>query len=141
MSDPKAYPAIVFMLDNASGSPTAIESYIDAQAGFQPEAETKRYSYTPMSTGDEVEVGGSRKKRFTLQAFDIPEAATFFEAIRGKSGLDYEIRHEGTGAGKRKVTGTCTCVHVGVFGGAFDGIRTVPVEFSIQTGPTEGTQS
>jgi len=136
-----AYPNAVVKLDNASGTLTDISAYLDAETGWSPEGETKRYNYTPMSTGIEVEVGGAVKKKVNLMALDEIAAGTFFDGIRGKSGLDFEIHPDGTGTGKRKVTGTCTCVHVGVFGHFRDGIGKVPVELSIQTGPTEGTQT
>ena len=136
-----AYPNAVIKLDSAVDVLTDISAYLDAEVGWSPEAETKRYTYTPMSTGIEVEIGGARKIKVNLMALDEVAAATFFEAIRGKSNLDYEIHPDGTGSTKRKVTGTCTCVHVGTFGVFKDGIGKVPVELSIQTGPTEGTQT
>lgn len=137
----QAYPNAVIKLDNSAGTLTDISAYLDAEVGWSPEGETKRYSYTPMSTGIEVEIGGAIKKKVNLTALDETAAATFFEAIRGKTGLDFEIHPDGTGSTKRKVTGTCSCVHVGVFGHFKDGIGKVPIELSIQTGPTEGTQT
>lgn len=136
-----AYPNAVIKLDNASNVLTDVSAYLDAEVGWSPESETKRYTYTPMSTGIEVEIGGSRKIKVNLMALDETAADTFFSAIRGKSGLNFEIHPDGTGTGKRKVTGTCACVHVGTFGIFKDGLGKVPVELSIQTGPTEGTQT
>lgn len=136
-----AYPNAVVKLDNASGTLTDISAYLDAEVGWSPETETKRYNYTPMSTGINVEIGGAIKTKVNLMALDEVAAGTFFTAIRGKTGLDFEIHPDGTGSGKRKVTGTVSCVHVGTFGIFKDGIGKVPIELSIQTGPTEGTQA
>ena len=138
MSDPAAYPMIGIMLDNSSGVPTDIASYVDATKGMVVEADTKQYTYIPMSTGQEVEIAGSQKKVINLEAFDIPEAHTFFDAIFRKSSLDLALYPDGGGSGERKVTMVVSCTHVGSVG-FFDGVYKFPVRLSVMSGPLETT--
>ena len=103
MADPYIAPGAVIMLDNSAGTPTDISAYVDAESGWKEEFTTKRYTYTPMSTGIEVEKGGSIKRLVKLMALEESAARTFFDAIRGSAGLHFEIHPLGTGSGKAKV--------------------------------------
>ena len=108
-----AHPGInaYFALDNASNVLTPISSYLD---GVTPSSDTDELDGTVFQPGVAAPtrdiIPGFRTRGFSLSVKWTAAAETFFSAIEGMQGLDYEYGPLGNTVGMPKISGTCSCL-------------------------------
>lgn len=85
-----------------------------------------------------TEVAGFRTFGYTLTVLWSAASFTFFQAIEGLEGLDYEHGPVGFTAGDQKLSGLCNCLSVGPPSAGTSGTQEFSVELNV-TSRTVGT--
>lgn len=96
-----------FKVDSSSNVLTEIAGYLSDISGDASTEELDGTAFQPGSTTPvKYIVFGATERTMTVTGFWEPAAETFFSAIDGLTGLDYEYGPEGTATGKTKISGT-----------------------------------
>jgi|SRR5678815_5767483 hypothetical protein len=123
-----------FKLDNISNVLTQIATFLDSVQGS---GDTDQLDGTTFQPGVAVPVKtiipGFSTKGYSLSGKWSAAAETFFSAIEGQQGLDYEYGPDGTATGKTKISGLCSCYSYSGPQSSVDGITTFTVELSVST--------
>lgn len=123
-----------FAIDSSLGVLTNVSTYID---GVTPSSEPDDLDGTTFQPGvaapSRTKVPGFRERGFSLSGKWTSAAETFFEAIEGMSGLDYEYGPIGGDVGNPKLSGTCSVLSYTGPVSTVDGVITFGVEISVTT--------
>lgn len=125
-----------------TGSPAGlndISTYLDNIQGNSSPDRLDGTTFQPgVASPLKVEVRGFDTKGFTLTGKWTAAAETFFSALEGAEGLDYQYGPEGTSTGSAKITGHCNCLSYSGPQAGVSSIVTFTVELSV-TSRTSGT--
>lgn len=123
-----------FKLDNDSNVLTDISTYLDSIQGSSDTDELDGTTFQPgVASPAKNIVPGFSTKGYSLGGKWSAAAETFFSAIEGDQGLDYEYGPDGTSSGKPKISGTCSCFSYSGPQSSVDGITTFTVELRVST--------
>lgn len=126
-----------FKLDNGTTSPitlTDISTYLDQVQGSSNTDELDGTTFQPdVTTPVKDIIPGFSTKGYALQGKWTAAAETFFSAIEGLQGLNFEYGPDGSAAGKTKISGTCSCFSYSGPQSSVGGITTFTVELRVQT--------
>lgn len=123
-----------FKLDNASNVLTDISTYLDGVDGSSDPDELDGTTFQPNVAAPIKDIiAGFRTQSFSLSGKWTPAAETFFSAIEGLTGLDYEYGPDGTVALKTKISGLCNCLSYSGPQSSIDGITTFAVELRVSS--------
>ncbi len=102
-----------FKIDNASNVLTNVSGYIRT---ISPAGDVERNDETTLqpdvANPIKVETSGFRTRGYTLTVLWSPASYSFFAAIEGLEGLDYEYGPGGFTVGDQKISGLCNCLNV-----------------------------
>ena len=84
-----------------------------------------------------INVPSFSEKGYDLEGIWSAAAETFFSALEGAQGVDYEYGPDGTGSGKAKISGTC---NVGSYSGPITGVNEL-VTFTVHLDVTARTSA
>lgn len=102
-----------FKIDSSGNVLTNVSSYIRQ---ISPAGDVERNDETTLqpdvASPIKVETSGFRTRGYTLTVLWSPAAFSFFAAIEGLEGLDYEYGPQGFTAGDQKISGLCNCLNV-----------------------------
>jgi hypothetical protein len=123
-----------FKLDNSVGTLTDISTYLDGVDGSSDADELDGTTFQPNVAAPIKDIlAGFRTRGFSLSGKWSAAAETFFAAIEGLNGLDYEYGPDGTTAGKPKISGLCNCLSYTGPQSSVDGITTFAAELRPST--------
>lgn len=123
-----------FKLDNASNVLTDISTYLDSIQGSSDTDELDGTTFQPgVPSPSKNIVPGFSTKGYSLTGKWSGPAETFFSAVEGLQGLDYEYGPEGTSAGKTKISGLCSVFSYSGPQSSVDGITPFTVELRVST--------
>lgn len=121
--------------DGASPSTlTDISTYLDNIQGTSDVDKLDATTFQPnVASPLKSEIAGFRTRGFTLTGKWTAAAETFFSAVEGAEGINYEFGPEGTTTGKTKISGTCNVLNYSGPQASIDSIETFTCEISVVT--------
>jgi hypothetical protein len=121
-----------FKIDNASAVLTDVSTYLRGIAGGSDVARIDATTFQPdVAAPIKTEVAGFRTFNLTLTVLYSAAAFTFFAAIEGLEGLNYQIGPAGFTAGDQKIFGLCNCLSVSTPNMTVDGVDEFTVELNL----------
>jgi hypothetical protein len=123
-----------FRLDNASGALTDISTYLDSVQGSSDTEFLDGTTFQPDVVGSAIrnEIPGFATKGLSLSGKWTEAAETFFSAIEGLQGLEYQYSPDEPNV-TGSISGTCSCGSYSGPQSSVDGIVTFTVELRVQT--------
>jgi hypothetical protein len=123
-----------FRLDNASGTLTDISTYLDSVQGSSDTEFLDGTTFQPDVVGSAIrnEIPGFATKGLSLSGKWTEAAETFFSAIEGLQGLEYQYSPDEPNV-TGSISGTCSCGSYSGPQSSVDGIVTFTVELRVQT--------
>lgn len=120
-----------FKIDSSVNVLTDVSGYIRGITGGSDVARLDVTTLQPdVAAPVKAEIAGFRTFNLTLRVLYTPAAFTFFSAIEGLEGLDYQIGPDGFTAGDQKIYGLANCLSVSNPDIAVDGVQEFTVELS-----------
>lgn len=123
----------------AAGSPSVLDDISALLDDIQGGSDVTRLPTTvfqpDVANPLETEIAGGRKRSFTLAGPWTAAAETLFSALEGSEGISYQYGPEGTANGKKKITGTCTCLN---YSGPQSGVNAIS-RFTVELNVTSRT--
>lgn len=128
-----------FKLDSSTNVLTNVSGYLRGISGGSDVARIDETVLQPdVASPVKTEIAGIRSFSYSLTVLWSAAAFTFFQAIEGSEGLDYEHAPAGFAAGKQKISGLCNCISVSPPSASPDGTQEFTVELNV-TSRTVGT--
>ncbi len=119
-------------IDNASNVLTDVSSYMRASSGGSDVSRLDATVWQPdVAAPVKTEIAGFRSFTRSLTVLYSAAAFSFFTAIEGSEGLDYEFGPEGFASGKQKIYGTCNVLSVSEPSPTTDNVLEFTVEISV----------
>lgn len=123
-----------FKLDSVSNVLTQIATFLDSIQGASDTDQLDGNTFQPgVAVPVKNIVPGFSTKGYSCSGKWSAAAETFFSAIEGMQGLDYEYGPEGTAVGKTKISGLCSCYSYSGPQSDVGGITTFTVELSVSS--------
>lgn len=120
-----------FKIDSAVNVLTNVSPYL---RGISPSGDVERNDETTLqpdvANPVKTEVSGFRTFGYTLTVLWSAASFTFFKAIEGLEGLDYEHAPQGFTVGDQKIYGVCNCLVVSPPSAGVTGSQEFTVELS-----------
>lgn len=121
-----------FKIDSSVNVLTNVSTYL---RGIQGGSDVNRIDETTLqpdvAAPVKTEVAGFRTFNYSLTVLWTAAAFTFFQAIEGLEGLDYEHAPAGFTAGKQRIYGLCNCLSVSAPSASPDGTQEFTVELNV----------
>lgn len=123
-----------FKIDSSVNVLTDVSSYLRSVSGSSDVERLDATTFQPdVAAPVKTEVAGFRTRSLTLEAVYSAAAFSFFAAIEGLEGLDYELGPDGSTTGDQKISGLCNCLSVSPPSPAVDNIQTFTIELNVTT--------
>jgi hypothetical protein len=123
-----------FKLDSGT-SPTTltdVSTYLDNIQGTSNPERLDGTTFQPdVASPIKVEIRGFDTKGFSLTGKWTAASESFFSAVEGFEGLNYEYGPQGTTSGDTKITGLCNCLSYSGPQSSVAGITTFTVELAV----------
>lgn len=111
---------------------TDVSTYLDKIDGTSDPDRLDATTFQPnVASPLKSEIAGFRTRGFSLTGKWTAAAETFFAALEGAEGVNYEYGPEGTTTGKQKIYGTCNVLSYTGPQSSVDGVTTFAVEISV----------
>ena len=121
-------------LDSSSNVLTDVSSYLRGITGGTDPSRLDATTFQPdVASPTKTEIAGFTTRSMSLTVLYSAAAFTFFSAIEGLEGLDYEFGPDGFTAGDQKISGTCNCLSVSLPGPTTDNVQEFTVELNVVT--------
>lgn len=121
-----------FKIDSSVNVLTDVSAYLRSVNGTSDVDRLDATVFQPdVAAPLKIEIAGFRTRSLSLEAVYSAAAFTFFSAIEGFEGLDYEIGPDGSTAGDQKISGLCNCLSVSFPSMAVDGVDTFTIELNV----------
>lgn len=128
-----------FKIDSSVNVLTDVSSYLRAVNGSSDLSRLDATVFQPdVAAPLKIEISGHRTRNLSLTSVYSAAAFTFFAAIEGLEGLDYNIGPDGFTAGDQKISGLCNCLSVSFPSMDVDSVITFTIELNV-TSFTVGT--
>lgn len=121
-----------FKIDSSVNVLTDVSNYLRAVNGTSDLSKLDAtYLQPDVAAPLTIEISGKRTRTLSLTALYSAAAFTFFTAIEGLEGLDYNIGPDGFTAGDQKLYGLCNCLSVSFPNIDVDSVETFTVEITV----------
>ena len=121
-----------FKIDSSTNVLTNVSPYLRNIAGGSDVERIDETVLQPdVAAPVKTEVAGFRTFNYTLTVLYSPASFTFFQAIEGLEGLDYEHGPIGFTVGDQKIFGLCNCLSVGAPSQGTSGTSEFTVELNV----------
>jgi hypothetical protein len=121
-----------FKIDSSVNVLTDVSSYIRGVGGGSDVQRLDATTFQPdVAAPVKTEIAGFRTFNITLTVLYSAAAFTFFSAIEGLEGLDYELGPDGFTAGDQKIYGLCNCLSVSFPAPTTDNVQEFQVELNV----------
>ena len=124
-----------FKLTSGITSPltlTDVSTYLDKIDGSSTTDKLDGTTFQPNVTNPlKVEIPGQTTRGFALGGKWTAASESFFAAVEGLQGLEYEYGPDGTTSGKKKIYGHCNCLSYSGPQSSVGGITTFTVELTV----------
>lgn len=126
-------------IDSSSNVLTDVSSWLRGITGNTDPSRLDATVFQPdVANPTKSEVGGFTTRNMSLTVLYSAAAFTFFHAIEGSEGLDYEMGPDGFTAGDQKIYGVCNVLSVSLPSPTTDNVQEFTVEIS-RTSQSVGT--
>jgi hypothetical protein len=121
-----------FKIDSSVNVLTNVSGYLRGISGSSDVARIDETVLQPdVAAPIKTEVAGFRTFSYSLTVLWTAAAFSFFTAIEGLEGLDYEHAPVGFTAGDQKISGLCNCLSVSPPSASPDGTQEFTVELNV----------
>lgn len=123
-----------FKIDSSVNVLTNVSTYLRGISGSSDVNRIDETTLQPdVAAPIKTEVAGFRTFGYSLTVLWTAASFTFFQAIEGLEGLDYEHAPAGFTAGDQKIYGLCNCLSVSPPSASPDGTQEFTVELNVTT--------
>lgn len=121
-----------FKIDSAINVLTDVSGYLRQAGGSSTAPSLDATVFQPnVAAPVKTTLYGPRERTMSLIAVYTPAAFTFFAAIEGLEGQDYEYGPEGSASGDQKISGLANVGTVSLPSADVDGIETFTIELTL----------
>lgn len=123
-----------FRVDSSTNVLTNVSPWIRSISGSSDPTRIDETTLQPdVAAPTKTEIAGFRTFSYSLTVLWSAASFSFFQAIEGLEGLDYEHAPQGFTSGRQRIYGLCNCLSVSPPSASPEGTQEFTVEFNMTT--------